>query len=846
MNAIEKKKILQDFLKSRVWQRTIINILDEKIGCSNYRVIDDESKVVFEREAENAYCQAVKAQPGREAQCRSSILQLIIKAKERKVPAVEPCTASLLGFTIPLLMENQLIGLIYGCQMIDPDLDPAVYQGLVQKSDLDRDGFPTLLEEVKAIPASKLKRDIELIHLLSQAFMNLIINSQRSLKTGLALKVIPEFYRIFKLNEDLIFDLETEQLYSLLVDLISKSMNAEICSLMLCDPETEEITIKAAIGISELAVKRTRLKIGEGMVGHVAKDGKPLLIKDVDKVRRFNIKHKPERYYTKSLIICPLKVGQKSIGVVNVNNEATRRSFNEDDVRLLSILCSYAASAVDASLISHRKEKSAAEREEIESAKVKELQQEVEQEQVKIEEQERELADLRADSEKLLTLSKLFDEVKDSDELQAYLEALTPSASTLASTEKEKVIKVITDKPGTDLVRLETEGRDLNRLASLKREINLRKKLYEAAIERKDQGTQEIQAGKLEELRSEAIKIEELRAKAEELNLLYDIASTISSVQEPKEILRWVLERIQSFFRFHAGAFFLLEGKALQGAIRPTCPLDDDCLEKFKEKLSEDWLEVNPSDKRLKNPRRLILSVEKGEYEVIASQAKEGLVSFMTASLKTKDKAIGLINISSLMPDAFTPLDRRIFAIVANQASLAIERAQLFLETKEAAERDELTYVYNYRYLKRFLNREFTRAERYKGPLSLIMLDSDGLKKVNDQYGHDQGNRVIKHIARLVHRKVRGTDCLARFGGDEFGVVLPETEKEGAVILAERIRESISQHPIKIKGQECYLTISLGVATYPNSKIKTEMELLKQADEALYRAKQAGRNRVGQ
>ncbi|MEW5766815.1 MAG: diguanylate cyclase [bacterium] len=838
MNTNQKKKTLHDFLKSRVWQRTIINILDEKIGCSNYRVIDNKGEIALKKEAENAYCQAVKTQSGREIQCRSSISEIMAKAEETKAAVVEPCIALLLGFAIPLLMENELIGLIHGCQMVDPDLDPAVYQGLVQESDMDEDGFPILLERIPAISASRLKKDVELIHLLSQAFINLITNSQRSLKTGFTPKIIPEFYRIFKLNEDLIFELETEQLYSLLVDLISKSMNAEICSLMLCQPESQEITIKAAVGLSELAVKRTRLKVGEGMVGYVTKEGKPLLIKDVGKVRRFRIKHKPDRYYTKSLIICPLKVGHKSIGVVNVNNEATRRSFNEDDVRLLSILCNYAASAIDASLIAHRKKKSAAEREEIEMAKIKELQQEVEQEHVKIEEQKRELADLRTNSEKLLTLSKLFDEVKDSDELKTYLETLTP----FVPAGKEEAI---TAKLDTDSARLETEGRDLHRLASLKREIDFREKLYEAAIEREDQKTQEIQAEKLEKLRTEAQKIEELRAKAEEFNLLYDVARAISSIQEPKEILRWVLERIQSFFRSHAGAFFLLEGKTLQGEIRPTCPLDDDCLEKLRKKLSQDWLEANPSDRKLRHPRKSIVSVEKGAYEVIASQVKEELASFITVPLKTNHKAIGLINISSLTPHAFTPLDKRIFVIVANQVSLAIERAQFFLEIKEAAEQDELTHVYNYRYLKRFLNREFARAERYKEPLSVIMLDSDGLKKINDQYGHDQGNRVIKHIAKLVQHKVRETDCMARFGGDEFGIVLPATEKKGAITLAERIKESISQHPIKIKGQKCHLTISLGVSAYPDSKIKSEMELLKQADEALYRAKQAGGDKVG-
>lgn len=835
--------MLQDFLKSKIWQHTIVRLLTDKIGCVNYFVSDDEDKIVLKKTSESAYCQAVMAKPEGKAQCRESISQLMAKAKEGHVPIVEPCTASLLGFAIPLLRENQLIGVIHGCRMIDPDLGPEVYHGLVQESELDRDGFPALLNEVVAISSLKLKKEIELINLLSQSFINLITTSQHSLKTGLEPKIIPEFYRIFKLNEDLIFELETEQLYSLVVDLISKSMNAETCSLMWHDSETGEITIKAAVGISELAVKRTKLKAGEGVVGHVVKTGKPLLIKDLEKDIRFKIKHKPDRYYTKSLIIAPLKINNRVIGAINVNNEATRRNFTEDDVRFLSILCGYAASAIDASIIYHRKEELSTKREEaqseIKSAQIKDLQQEVEQERVKLEEQEREIADLRSDSEKLMAMSKLFDEVKDSDELKTYVQALIPPVSA-------KKEEAITEKAATDLTRLETEGKEINRLASLKREIELREKLQEVAREKEDPRVLEIQAEKLKELRGEASKIEELRAKAEEFNLLYEIISTISSIQEPKEILKWVMERIQAFFSSsQVGAFLFLEDKVLQGVIKPACPLDDHCLERVKEKLGQDWLEINPADKKLKRPRKRIVSVEKGEHEVIASQVKEEMASFMTVPLKKTDKIFGLMNVSSLKPDAFTPFDRRIFAIVANQTSLAIDRAMLFLEIREAAERDELTHVYNYRYFKRLLGHEFTRAERYKAPLSLIMLDCDYLKKFNDQYGHDQGNRVIKHIARLVEHRVRETDCLARFGGDEFGIILPETEKEGAIALAEQIRESINKHPIKIKGQEWQLSASLGVATYPDDKIKSEKDLLKEADQALYQAKEEGRNRVG-
>ncbi|MEK7273934.1 MAG: GGDEF domain-containing protein [Candidatus Desantisbacteria bacterium] len=160
------------------------------------------------------------------------------------------------------------------------------------------------------------------------------------------------------------------------------------------------------------------------------------------------------------------------------------------------------------------------------------------------------------------------------------------------------------------------------------------------------------------------------------------------------------------------------------------------------------------------------------------------------------------------------------------------------------AEKDELTKMYNYRYLEDFMVREFSFSVQYQSPLTFLMLDFDRLKFVNDTFGHAEGNRLIVTIADIIKETVANKGTVARFGGDEFAVVLPETDQNTGFNLADLIRSNIYSAPYQISGKPHQLSASLGTATYPNPGISTEKELLAKADKALYDAKQQGRNKV--
>ncbi len=162
----------------------------------------------------------------------------------------------------------------------------------------------------------------------------------------------------------------------------------------------------------------------------------------------------------------------------------------------------------------------------------------------------------------------------------------------------------------------------------------------------------------------------------------------------------------------------------------------------------------------------------------------------------------------------------------------------------ELSNTDPLTHLSNRRFLMKTLEKELQRCERSQKPMALIMVDVDHFKPVNDTYGHQQGDVVLQTLADQMKAHLRDYDLAARFGGEEFALVLPETALAEAVQVAERLRVAISELRIPAGHNEIRLTISLGVATYPHPKVRTVDNLILEADRALYNAKEKGRNRV--
>jgi len=219
--------------------------------------------------------------------------------------------------------------------------------------------------------------------------------------------------------------------------------------------------------------------------------------------------------------------------------------------------------------------------------------------------------------------------------------------------------------------------------------------------------------------------------------------------------------------------------------------------------------------------------------------------SLLSVPIISKGKVIGVIEVVRKDREkVFTKEDLDFMLKLVDHAALAIERATLYQKMAELVITDDLTKLFNTRYLHRTLDTEIYRCDRYKTSLSLIFMDVDHFKVINDTYGHLVGSKLLVEIAQLLLRHLRSIDIVARYGGDEYVIVLPQTPPQAAGEIAERLRRNIEQNIfLKKEGYFIKVTASFGVASYPESA-KSKEELLKLADEAMYKIKNTTRNGV--
>lgn len=223
-------------------------------------------------------------------------------------------------------------------------------------------------------------------------------------------------------------------------------------------------------------------------------------------------------------------------------------------------------------------------------------------------------------------------------------------------------------------------------------------------------------------------------------------------------------------------------------------------------------------------------------------------IAFFVVPIKHANKLNGLIVLAHHVSKKVDSKEEDFFKIVIKQAYVIIDNAWLYEKVKKLAITDSLTGIYNHGFLYESLCREYSRTERFKLPLVLLMMDIDHFKRINDTYGHLQGDDILRKVALILKNNIRTYDVLGRYGGEEFLVIMPEASLEDGVCLAERIRTAIEQYEFEgvIEGANgpVRCTISIGVASYPASGIKKMEDLINKADTLLYRSKVEGRNRV--
>ena len=229
---------------------------------------------------------------------------------------------------------------------------------------------------------------------------------------------------------------------------------------------------------------------------------------------------------------------------------------------------------------------------------------------------------------------------------------------------------------------------------------------------------------------------------------------------------------------------------------------------------------------------REVVGIPQVPEELIPLPLRAGGQAFgVLALFRSLDRALGKDQVQTL------------FA-AANHLALALKNAALFTQVKSRADHDGLTRIHNRRAFDERLIEEMRRHQRYRQSMGLLMLDIDHFKAINDTYGHLVGDHVLREVGRILSETVRGTDFTARFGGEEFMVILPQTNEEQSRVLAERLRALIAAAQFSHNGQPFSITVSIGVAILVPGTLAKRKELLEKVDQALYQAKNRGRNQV--
>lgn len=329
----------------------------------------------------------------------------------------------------------------------------------------------------------------------------------------------------------------------------------------------------------------------------------------------------------------------------------------------------------------------------------------------------------------------------------------------------------------------------------------------------------------------------ELQASHDELQSgLSRLGDTLSSTHDLDRILNVVLESAMAATRAKGGMLLLLSAEeetlSVSASRGVNIPVD------LQLKIGDG---ISGRVARSGSPLKGIIGTGRGELRAGAGEPKA--TSVIAVPLKSSGSVIGVLDLfGSSRPEGFDDNDLATIQTFASQATVAIDNVLLHEETQLLAITDALTGLPNYRHFAMTLAKEIERSSRFNRPLSLLMLDLDLFKGVNDTFGHQRGDAVLIEVSKRIQAKCRDVDTVCRYGGEEFVVILPETDAEGAVRLAERIGTAVRRKPFGPAGAPpVHLTISIGIAVFPEHGTTSSL-LLRRADDALYEVKGAGRN----
>lgn len=333
----------------------------------------------------------------------------------------------------------------------------------------------------------------------------------------------------------------------------------------------------------------------------------------------------------------------------------------------------------------------------------------------------------------------------------------------------------------------------------------------------------------------------ELRQQAREFSVFMDAGLSLAATLEFKKVLRIILSTARKLVKCEDWSLLLCDETYSFLHYELVKRNHNKAIKNTRIKIGE-----GPAGRVLEKGLPILISDHSGKQAELSNAYPHIKVrSLLAFPIVSQQRIIGLIQlINRLGQDDFDSHDLERLRKLIERASLAIERSDLYQTMSDLAATDDLTKLYNLRYISRVIEGEMKRSKRYKIPLSMIFIDIDYFKRVNDQHGHLSGSRVLVEIADIFRENFRAVDIIARYGGDEFIIILPETDMKRAYQVAERVRKAVRKFQfLRKKGLKVKVTASFGVAGFPEHA-ENKTDLIHLADQAMYQAKVTGRDRT--
>jgi len=325
------------------------------------------------------------------------------------------------------------------------------------------------------------------------------------------------------------------------------------------------------------------------------------------------------------------------------------------------------------------------------------------------------------------------------------------------------------------------------------------------------------------------------------MSFLHDLGKTVAFAEDSKAVLQAIMEKTNDFFRPRSLSLLLLD-------------------EKSQELYSEIVLGGQAEEQRARvrlGENTAGWTAERGEPLLVEDLRKDprfqsptpdgpaDLRSVLCVPVKGRGSVLGVIKLANGAADhGFTEEDLVNLTLVSDYAAIALENARHIRRMQELTVTDDCTGLYNARHLNHVLEGEIYRSSRFGHEFSLVFMDLDQFKNVNDAYGHLVGSKVLGRVGELIKGQLRVIDSAFRYGGDEFVLLLPQTSKQNALVVVRRLKEALNSSVLLITdGRNVRMTASYGVAGF-TADASTAPELLRAADQAMYRVKSAGRDGI--